>query len=129
MKPHFNPNKTGSGELRIPVTFYQYEPDDSPFPSESELKPVYTCFAEAYNASMKDIEVLKGVNAKRSVTIKIRDSKGEYFPSTEHYAALQDYRYSSTMNGITKPIRFNIVDVRPDLKNNDFITILLAVIE
>lgn len=129
MKPQFKPNKTGSGELRTPVVFYEYVPDDSPFPTESELKLVYSCFAEPYNASMKDLEILNGIGAKKSVTINIRDTFGEYYPSNEHYVEVQDYRYGKLVDGVMVYDRFNVIDVRPDLTNNDFITVLLAVIE
>lgn len=129
MKPQFNPNKTGSGELRTPVIFYEYVPDDSPFPTESELKPVYSCFAEPYNASMKDLEILNGTGAKKSVTINIRDTFGEYYPSTEHYVEVQDYRYGKLVDDVMVYDRFNVIDVRPNLTNNDLITVLLAVIE
>lgn len=137
MKPKFNPNKIGSGELRTPVSFYQYAPNDGPEPGEGALVQVYECFAEVYSASMKDIEILnsgreqqqlKFMNTKNAVTINIRDSIGEYFPDTEHYAELEDDRYSKIIEGQRQYIRFNVIDVRPNLKNNDLITVLLAVI-
>lgn len=128
MKPQFNPNKFGSGDLKTPVTFFQYGPDDSPFPGESELKPVFACYAEVYNVSMKDLEIMKEMNVKRSVTIRIRDTNGEYFPSNKDYVAINDFRYMSTVNGVTKPIRFNVIDIRPDIETNA-ITVLLAVTE
>lgn len=129
MKPQFNSNKIGSGELRTPVIFYEYAPDDSPFPTESELKPVYSCFGEPYNASMKDLEILNGTGAKKSVTINIRDTFGEYYPSTENYAEVQDYRYGKLVDDVMVYDRFNVIDVRPNLTNNDFITVLLAVVD
>ncbi|MGE6379769.1 phage head-tail adapter protein [Peribacillus muralis] len=137
MKPKFNPNKIGSGELRTPVSFYQYAPHNGPEPGEGELVQVYECFAEVYSASMKDIEILnsgreqqqlKFINTKNAVTINIRDSFGEFFPDTEHYAEVQDDRYSKMIDGERKFIRFNVIDVRPDLTKNDFITVLLAAI-
>ncbi|MFB6800449.1 phage head-tail adapter protein [Peribacillus butanolivorans] len=137
MKPKFNPNKIGSGELRTTVSFYQYAPHNGPEPGEGVMDKVNECFAEVYNAGMKDIEILnsgreqqqlKFINTKNAVTLNIRDSFGEYFPDTEHYAELQDYRYSKMVDGERKYIRFNVIDVRPNLTKNDFITVLLAVI-
>jgi hypothetical protein len=68
------------------------------------------------------------MNTKNAVTINIRDSFGEYFPVTEHYAELQDDRYSEMIDDERKYTHFNVIDVRPNLTKNDFITILLAVI-
>lgn len=125
----FKQKKTGSGELRTPVSFYAYKPNDGPNPGEDELEKIFQCFCEAYSVSQKDIEILTTgrdelklthVNTKNAITIRIRDSFGEFYPSAENYAELHDYRF--------KDIRFNVVDVRPDLVENDFITVLLAVI-
>lgn len=128
-KNKYVPKKTSSGNLRTPVSFYKYAPDNGPEPGESELIKTYECFAEVYAASSKDIEILstgsekgqlKFINTKNAITIRIRDSFGDFYPSTEDYAELTDYRF--------KDIRFNIIDVRPDMVEQDFITILLAVI-
>lgn len=116
------PKKTSSGSLRTPVIFYAYKPGDSFEPGEVEYEKIYECFCEAYSPSMKDIEILKESSKKtnNTVTIRIRDSFGEFFPDTENYAELLDYRY--------KDLRFNVIDVRPDLVENDFLTILLGVV-
>lgn len=127
MKPQFKPNDIGSGDLRTPVTFYEYRPHKGPEPGEAEKQPLYNCFAEVYSASSKDIEILnsgretqqlKVINTKNAVSINIRDSFGEYYPDTKHYAELDDYRF--------KGIRFNVMDVQP--KKNNMIKVLLAVI-
>lgn len=128
-KNKYVPKKTGSGDLRTPVSFYKYAPVDGPEPEENEMIKTYECFCEVYAASAKDIEILstgsertqiKIVNTKNAVTIRIRDSFGEFYPSTEEYAELDDYRF--------KGIRFNVFDVRPDMVEQDFITVLLAVV-
>ncbi|MDQ7860602.1 hypothetical protein RCO48_04565 [Peribacillus frigoritolerans] len=54
------------------------------------------------------------------MTINIRDSFGEFFPDTEHYAELQDDRYSKMIDGERKYIRFNVIDVRPNLTKKRF---------
>lgn len=127
MKPQFKPNEIGSGELRTPVRFFMYQPHDGPEPGEAEKQPIYGCYAEVYSASSKDIEILKSksgnqqskvINTKNAVSINIRDTFGEYYPDTEHYAELDDYRF--------KGIRFNVIDVQP--KKNNMIKVLLAVI-
>lgn len=117
------PKKTGSGELRTPVSFYAYKPNVGPEPGEIEREKLFDCFCEVYSASSKDFEIIasKNTTVKTAVTIRIRDSFGEFYPSTEGYAELHDYRYNS--------MRFNIVDVRPDLVEQDFITVLLVVTE
>lgn len=121
MKPTFDPKKTSCAELRTPVSFFMYQPSDGPDPGESEVKILFECFAEVYNASKKDLEILNSMETKQSATIRIRETHGEFYPDNKHYVELHDYRY--------KGVRFNIVDVRPDLTNNDFITVLLAVIK
>lgn len=129
MKTKYTPQKTDSGSLRTPVSFYAYFPNNGPDPGENELEKIYECFCEVYAASSKDIEILSTgsersqltfINTKNAVTIRIRDSFGEFYPVPENYAELVDYRF--------KGIRFKVVDVRPDMIEQDFITILLAVI-
>lgn len=128
-KNKYVPKKTGSGDLRTPVSFYKYKPSNGPDPGEEESEKLFECFCEVYAASSKDIEILstgsekgqlKFINTKNAITIRIRDSFGDFYPSTEDYAELADYRF--------KNIRFTIIDIRPDMVEQDFITILLAVI-
>lgn len=110
---------TTTGKLRTPVVFYEYGPGTGPEPGEDQKKRLYSCFAEAYNPSIKDLSILDTKGTKEAVTIRIRDPGKDYIPNNKHSAELEDYRYTGKV--------FSVVDVRPDLTNNRFITILLGV--
>lgn len=114
----YKPPDANAGDLRTPVVFYACAPHDGPEPGESQKKILHECFAEVYNPSMKDIEVMKATDTKEAVTIRIRDTAGEFTPTNKHYVEIRDYRYSGKV--------FNAVDVRYDLKRNGFTTILLG---
>ncbi|WP_024348192.1 phage head-tail adapter protein [Lacrimispora indolis] len=116
MKTKYKPKETNAGTLRTPVTFYEYAPDTGPEPGESQKAILYECYAEIYNPSMKDIQIMEVRETKEAVTLLIRDTKGEYIPTNKHFVTIHDYRYVNKV--------FNVLDVRPDLSNNDFITIL-----
>lgn len=119
VNPKYKRPETGAGELRIPVVFYLFAPDPGPEPGESRKRILHACMCEAYNPSIKDRTILDTTGTREAVTIKIRDPKEEYLPSNKHFAELDDRRFAGTV--------FSILDVRPDLKENRFITILLGV--
>lgn len=119
ISPNYKKPKTGAGELRTPVFFYILEPDMGPEPGEGKEKILHQCMCEAYNPSIKDLSILDTKGTKEAVTIRIRDPAGEYLPSNKHLAKLDDYRYVGKV--------FEVIDVRPDLKENRFITLLLGV--
>lgn len=115
---NYKPPMTGAGELRIPVYFYQYAPDKGPEPGQSKKKVLHECMCEAYNPSMKDIAIMDTKGTKQAVTIKIRDTAGDYIPSNKHFAQLDDYYFEGRV--------FEIIDVRPDLKDRRFVIVLLG---
>lgn len=119
VNPNYKQPKTGSGDLRIPVSFCLFTPDEGPEPGESRKKVLHRCMCEAYNPSMKDLAVLDAKGTSEAVTVRIRDTAGEYLPSNKHFAELDDRRYSGKV--------FSLIDVRPDLKDSRFTTILLGV--
>lgn len=121
MKTTFEYRKpdTDAGQLRTPVTFYRYGPNTGPEPGEEEKEVLFACFCEAYNPSMKDLSIMGLTGTKEGMTIKIRDTLGEYIPTNEHFAVLEDYRYKEKV--------FSVIDVRNDMSDNRFITILLGV--
>nr|DAY87268.1 MAG TPA: head closure knob [Caudoviricetes sp.] len=116
--------KTGSAELRTPVFFYAYVPNEGPFPDESQEKILHKAMAEVYNPSMKDWELLNTKNTKRAVTINIRDPLNEYQPINKHIVELQDLHF---LDEKEKFIRWNIIDVQPNPKDSRFIKIILGV--
>lgn len=110
--------ETNAGALRTPVTFYEYAPNSGPEPGQSKKAVLHNCFAEVYNPSMKDLTVMNATRTREAVTIRIRDTAGEYIPTNKHFAQLDDYRYKDKI--------FSVADVRNDLTDNRFITILLG---
>ncbi|EHD5018724.1 phage head-tail adapter protein [Listeria monocytogenes] len=106
--------KVQSGDLRTPVTFYEYAPSNGPEPGEEEKSVLFECFAEVYNPSMKDLQILDNVDTKFAVTLTIRDPQNEYFPTNKHFLEIHDFRYNGR--------KWNILDVRPDMDR--FITVL-----
>lgn len=114
----YKPPDTDTGSMRTQAVFYEYGPAEGPDPIEVEKEILFKCFAEVYNPSMKDIEIMKTTGTKEAVTIRVRDTKGEYTPTNKHRVKLLDYRYEGKL--------FNIVDVRYDFTNNNFVTMLLG---
>ncbi len=112
-------NKTHNGKLRTPITFYIGEVRKGLDARDIVTTAKYKTFAECYAPSSKDIEILKNssVSPKRSLTIKIREPMEDYRPDNKHRVKIQDDRYQD--------IFWDIVDIRPDFAQKDFITILL----
>lgn len=119
IKMKYERPKIVAGDLRTPVTFFEYQPSSGPDPSDEEKKELYKCTCLAYNPSMKDREILDVVGTKEAITIKIRDPYTDYFASNKHKAVLDDYRYQGKV--------WDVIDVVPDLENNEFIKIILGV--
>lgn len=120
INPNYKKPKTGAGELRTPVSFYVMETGTGPEPNEGEETILHQSMCEAYNPSIKDLSILDTTGTKKAVTIRIRDPGSEYQPTNKHLVKLNDYRYTDQV--------FSVIDVRPDLKENRFITLLLGVI-
>ncbi len=119
VKASYQRPKIVAGDLRTPVTFFEYQPSSGPDPSDEEKKELYKCTCLAYNPSMKDREILDAIGTKEAITIKIRDPYTDYVANNKHKAALDDYRYKNKV--------WDVIDVVPDLENNDFVKIILGV--
>lgn len=119
IKAGYQRPKIVAGDLRTPVTFFEYQPSSGPDPSDEEKKELYKCTCLAYNPSMKDREILDVTGTKEAITIKIRDPFTDYLASNKHKAVLDDYRYKNKV--------WDVIDVVPDLENNDFVKIILGV--
>lgn len=116
--------KTTSGDLRIPVSFYRQTENPDGEPGEMPTKIVFECFAQVYGSSNKDNAILDAHGVKRGVTIKIRDTRGEYQPVNNDAVVISDYRYKDVHGDY---IIWNIVDVRPDFEDDRFVVIVLGV--
>ena len=117
-KASYQRPKIVAGDLRTPVTFFEYLPSSGPDPSDEEKSELYKCTCLAYNPSMKDREILDVAGTKEAITIKIRDPFTDYQANNKHKATLDDYRYKGKV--------WDVVDVAPDLENNEFVKIILG---
>ncbi|EGO8777433.1 hypothetical protein [Enterococcus faecalis] len=119
--PNYKRPKIGAGELKTPVSFFQFIPGEGPEPGEIVKKELHSCKAQIYNPSMKDMEILNAKGTKEGLTIKIRDPHQDYIPSNKHKVVIDDYR------ALPVGKEWEIVDVSPDFEDNRFIKIVLGV--
>ncbi|WP_255201770.1 hypothetical protein [Staphylococcus nepalensis] len=117
MKNNFKPPELGNGDLRTPVTFYEYV-KKGPYPDDLEKSELHSCMAEAYSPSMKDREVLNVNETQYGLTIAIRDPLQSYTPNNKHSVEVEDFRLEKNL--------FNIYDVRFDKPERGFITVVLG---
>lgn len=114
---------TSSGDLRTPIAFYQMTENEGIEPGEMPTKPLFECLGQAYAPSNKDNAILETHGVKRGVTVKIRDTRGGFFPKNNDGAVIDDYRYQNVHG---ENIVWNVVDVRPDFEDDRFIVVVLG---
>ena len=108
-----------SGQLRTLATFYEQSSGDSYEPGEQPTVPAAKAWAQVYAASTKDRTILSDNDRTSGITIKIRDTRGEFVPDpSKNTVILDDYRYQN--------VEWNIVDVRPDFDSDSFIVCVLT---
>ena len=103
-----------NGKLNTMVVFYNAKPGGRLPSDKQELKKLFTAWAEVYNPSLKDIEIMRGKGIKRAVTIVIRNPLSSYRPKNNHIVEIKHVDY--------KDERWNVEDIRP---KPDYITLLL----
>lgn len=110
-----------AGELRTPVTFYEFVPKQGPLPGEEEQKILFQAWAKIDNVWLKDVETAKANGTLSDVTITIRDPQAEYIPTNKHYLSIDAPEYNDK--------RYNVKHVQPDMQNHSFITIVAGLEE
>lgn len=115
-KNEYKPPRLKSGDLRTPVTFYEYVEKEGPMPGQKEKKILFQCLAKVDEMWLKDMEIAKQNGTISDVTIIIRDPIGSYTPSNKHYISIDDPLY--------KDNRYNIKHVQPDVQDRSFINII-----
>ncbi|MGG3383077.1 phage head completion protein [Heyndrickxia faecalis] len=115
----YKPPRVGTGELRTPVIFYEYAPNDGPEPGETEKQVLYNAWAKVDSVWLKDLETAKANGTLSDLTITIRDPQGDYRPTNKHYISVEVPEYWDK--------RYNVKSVQPDLQNRDFLTIVAEV--
>lgn len=115
-KNEYKPPRLKSGDLRTPVTFYEYVENTGPIPGQKEKKELFKCMAKVDEIWLKDMELAKQNGTVSDVTIIIRDPIGSYIPTNKHYMSIDDPIY--------KDNRYNIKHVQPDVQDRQFINII-----
>lgn len=113
-----------TSQLNTLVRFFRTQKPTGPEPGRGKTELVFECLGLAYDPSSKDHTVLVDHEAKYGVTVKIRDTFGEYDPSTTDTVQIDDRRY---LDPSGQPIIWDVVQVAPDLEHNQYVKIILGV--
>lgn len=117
MKPFsYQPPRAGVGELRTPVTFYEFTPKTGPEPGETEKAILFTTWAKIDHVWLRDLEQAKANKTLSDVTIIIRNPQGQYAPTNKHYISIQAPGYEA--------FRYNVEHVQTDFPVSQFMTIV-----
>ena len=117
MRPFkYEPPRIHTGELRTPITFYEYEANDGPMPGEKEKADLYTCFAKIDEVWSRDLEAAKANGTLSDLTLTMRDPLDQFIPTNKHYLAI-DYRGY-------KGEKFQVKKTFPDPQDTHFIKVI-----
>lgn len=120
IKFEYKKPRAHSGELRTPVSFYEFAPNDGPEAGEVEQKILFDAWAKVEKVWMRDLEQAKANGTLEDITLIIRDPQEDYLPTNHHYVGVNDRNYFGK--------RYQIKSVQPDLQNKEFITIIAGLI-
>lgn len=118
INPNYKKPKTGSGDLRTPVLFYEFVPHEGPEPGDEQKKVVFKTMCEAYNPSMKDLELLNSSNTKQALTILMRDPLKQFQPNNKSVVEVLDFSYAGLF--------WDVSSVSHDPNNHQFIKVILS---
>lgn len=110
-----------TGDLRTPVSFYEYAPNDGPEPGEQEKHVLFECFAEVQKVWLRDLEQAKANGTLEDITVRIRDPYGSFTPDNKHYIGVNDRNHFGK--------RYNIKSVQPDSRNNGFLIVIAGLVQ
>lgn len=125
VRPQFKDMAVSNGQLRTPIQFFKATQNAGPEPGESASEPLFSCLCLAYSPSNKDQEYLNDHGVSQGVTVKIRDTAGEYDPDVRDLAVIDDRRYYRK----GRPITWSVKQVAADFEDNRFVKIVLGVDE
>lgn len=114
-------SKVNSGDLRTPISFYQYAPSSGPEPGEAETRILYECFGEVQKVWMRDLEQAKANGTLEDITVRIRDPYESFTPENKQYLGINDRNYFNK--------RYNIKSVQPDTKDVGFIVVIAGLVK
>lgn len=118
-KFEYKPPRVHSGDLRTPVYFYKFKPNEGPYPGEGKDEKVFTAWAKVDEVWLKDMELAKSNGTLSDITIIIRDPQAEFIPTNKHYIEIDAPEY--------KGKKYNVKHVQPDLQNKQFINVFAEV--
>lgn len=113
-------NKVNSGDLRTPITFYEFAPNQGPEPGESEKRVLYESWARIDKVWMRDLEQAKANGTLEDITVTIRDPGSSFTPMSGYYIGVNDRNFFGK--------RYNIKSVQPDMKNIGFIVVIAGLV-
>lgn len=116
IKFEYKKPRAKTGDLRTPVTFYEYAPSEGPEPGEEEKNILFTAWAKIDEVWLKDLELAKSNGTLTDITLTIRDPQADYIPDGNHYLSIDSPAYQGK--------RYNIKHVQPDLQDQRFITVV-----
>lgn len=120
LKFEYKKPRANSGDLRTPVTFYEFAPNEGPEAGEVEQKTLFDAWAKVEKVWLRDLEQAKANGTLEDITILIRDPQEDYLPTNHHYIGVNDRNYFGK--------RYQIKSVQPDLQSKEFITIIAGLI-
>lgn len=118
-KFEYKPPRVHAGDLRTPVNFWSFKPNEGPMPGEDKDELVFTAWAKIDQVWIKDLELAKSNGTLSDVTIIMRDPQAEFIPTNKHYIEIDAPEF--------KGIKYNVKHVQPDLQNKQFINVVAEV--
>ena len=120
LKFEYKKPRAKSGDLRTPVSFYEFAPNDGPEAGEVEQRILFDTWAKVDKVWLRDLEQAKANGTLEDITILIRDPQEDYLPTNQHYVGVNDRNYFGK--------RYQIKSVQPDLQDKQFITIVAGLV-
>lgn len=116
IKFEYKKPRVNTGELRTPVTFYEFAENEGPEPGESEKRILYSTWAKVDEVWQRDLEQAKANGTIDDVTITIRDPLADYIPNNHHYFSVDALEFQGK--------RYNITKVLSDMQDRRFIKVI-----
>jgi hypothetical protein len=117
MRPFkYTPPRATVGDLRTPITFFEFQPNPGPEPGDLEKKILFQTWAKIDHVWMKDLEQAKANKTLSDVTIVIRNPRGDYVATSQHFFAIEAPGYEN--------FRYNVEHIQTDFPIAQFVTIV-----
>lgn len=111
--------KIKSRDLNTPVKFYSFKEVEGPEPGEEEDELLYSCWAKVEKVWLRDLEQAKANGTLEDITIKMRDTMGEFSPSNSDYLVVEGPEYTGKY--------YDVKSVQPDLQDRRVVVVVAAI--